>query len=176
MQPRPVAAQGERFGQVVDDEGDLPGRGLVLNHGRRAGEKAVQIEGGFFQFEFAGVDFRQVEDGIDGFQQMLAGRVDLVEAFFLLAVDPGTAQQVHHAADRVERRAYFVRHVGDERTLGLVGSLRHLAPDTGAQPDDAEADVGGKFFQQLDFVGAKGVGLRGIDAQGAKHRFAVLQG
>jgi hypothetical protein len=105
---------------------------------------------------------------------VLAGGIDLVEAFFLLAVDPGTAQQ-DHAADCIERRAYFVRHVGDERTLGLVGGLRLLAPDAGAQPDDAEADIGGEFFQQLDFVGTKGVGLRRIDAQRTEHGFAVLQ-
>ena len=80
-----------------------------------------------------------------------------------------------HAADRVERRAYFVRHVGDERTLGLVGASA-CSRRTGAQPDDAEADVGGKFFQQLDFVGLKALGFRGIDAQGAEHRFAVLLG
>src|SRR6185369_1211276 len=76
--------------------------------------------------ELAGFDLGQVEDGVDDFQQVLPGGVDLVQLLRLLWADPGPAHQVGHAENAVHRRPDFVAHVGDEGALGDVGGFRGI--------------------------------------------------
>ncbi len=76
-----------------------------------------------FQRELARFDLRQVEDGVDDLEQMIAGRFQLVEPPRLFGGQAGLPDQVGHAVDGVERGADFVRHVGEEGTLGHVGGL-----------------------------------------------------
>ena len=54
---------------------------------------------------------------------MLAGPVDVIEAFGLLRRHPFPPQDAGHAEDAVHRGANFVAHVGQEGTLGQVGGF-----------------------------------------------------
>ena len=51
---------------------------------------------------------------------MAAGDVNLVQALGLLRADPGPADQMGHAGNRIERRAYLVRHIRNESALGDI--------------------------------------------------------
>ena len=66
-------------------------------------------------------DLRQIEDPADQRQQMFAGGVDLAEVrqeIVLAEVLAFFLQQFRITDDRVQRRAQFMRHVGEE--LGFV--------------------------------------------------------
>jgi hypothetical protein len=65
----------------------------------------------------AGFDLRQVEDVVDQVQQVGAGRVDGAGEFGLLLVQIALrviGQELGQNQQRIERRAQFVRHVGEE--------------------------------------------------------------
>ena len=73
--------------------------------------------------KLAGFDFRQIEDGIDDLQQMLASGFDLVEPVNLRWIQSGTAQEIGHAGDGVERGADFMAHVGDKAAFRQIGGF-----------------------------------------------------
>jgi hypothetical protein len=94
-----------------------------MQHGRDVGNQGIKMEIGFFQREFTGLNLREIEDGVDDFQKVLAGRLDLVQAIRLLVRHAGTPQHVRHAGDGIERCPDFVAHVGQEGTLCHIGTF-----------------------------------------------------
>ena len=54
---------------------------------------------------------------------MLSGSINLAETLGLLRVNPFAFQEMRHAGDGIERRAYLVRHIGEENTFRHVGGL-----------------------------------------------------
>ena len=85
-----------------------------------------EIEGSDRQFDSPGFDLREVEHVVDDREQVLAGRVDLVQLIEGLEIVGILAFLDEHLAvteDCVQRSAQFVAHVRQERTLGAVGLL-----------------------------------------------------
>ncbi len=97
------------------------GRGLFLDDGFDIVDKAFQADRGFLQIKFAGFNLGEVEYGVDGVEKVLAGGLQLVEPLGLLGGQTCPPDQVCHAVDGVERCSDFVRHIGEEGTLGDVG-------------------------------------------------------
>ena len=103
----------------------------VLRRKRTAGgfdlvDKRRKVDCLGIQFGLAGLDLRDVENVIDHGQQMLACGADLLEVgnlfaaafqFRVLEKDFAVAQY------RIERRAQFMAHLGEEVRLGAVGLL-----------------------------------------------------
>ena len=85
-----------------------------------------QAECDALQREFAGFDFGEVQDVVQQRHQGLAGFVNHAEIFALRQRERRVQQQFGHADDGVHRRADFVTHVRQERTLGPVGRFRGL--------------------------------------------------
>ena len=54
---------------------------------------------------------------------MLAGGFDLVEPVNLRRIQSGTAQEIGHAGDGVERGADFMAHVGDKAAFRQIGGF-----------------------------------------------------
>lgn len=77
-----------------------------------------QGQRGFFQFEPASLNFRQIEDIVDDRQQMAAGTLDPLERLIQLCLAERTSHQVGRTEDGIHRRPDFVAHVGQESTLG----------------------------------------------------------
>ena len=96
---------------------------------RRMADKAnggrghfVQVEQFFIEFKLAGLDLGHVEHAIDQLQQMAAGFVDQ-PGIFLVARRSHRAKNLprHHFGktdNRVQRRAQFMAHIGQEIGLG----------------------------------------------------------
>ncbi len=79
----------------------------------------IKIDG--LQLEPAGLDLGKVEHVVDDGQQRLAAEEQGVDKVLLVDVERGAEEEMSHADDAVERSADLVAHVGEERTLGLVG-------------------------------------------------------
>ena len=76
------------------------------------------------RLDLAGLDFRQVEDVVDQRQELAAALMDDARRFDFVAVEVagGVLGEVPgQDEDAVERRAQFVRHVGQELRLVAVG-------------------------------------------------------
>jgi hypothetical protein len=80
-----------------------------------------QIEGDMLQRQLSRLDLRQIEHVVDHGQQRFAGVPDNRQELMLLRGQWGVEQQFAHADHRVQRRADFVAHIGQETALGLVG-------------------------------------------------------
>ena len=105
-------------------------RGQRLDHGGDVADQAGHVEGLEVQLHLAGLDLGEIEDGVDQPQQVLAGRVDLLEVVGeLLGPEVGGVLLEHLAVadDGVERRAQLVGHVGQELGLVAVGGLELAA-------------------------------------------------
>ena len=123
LQPRRIAQQRLVRHPVVDSKLQALGLNPVVHHGNDIGQQAGNAQPARDQFELAGLDLRQVEHGIDHLQQMLGGRLQLVQPLFLHRGEAAPAQEMRHAVDGIERRADFVRHVGKEGALGHAGGF-----------------------------------------------------
>ena len=75
----------------------------------------------------AGLDLREVEDVVDDREEGVAGGPDRVDVVALLGVERRVGEEPAHPDDRVHRRPDLVAHRGEERALGLVRLLGHLA-------------------------------------------------
>jgi hypothetical protein len=73
------------------------------------------------QGQLSRLDLRQIEHVVDHGQQRFAGVADNRQELMLLRGQLGIEQQFAHADHRVQRRADFVAHVGQETALRLVG-------------------------------------------------------
>lgn len=78
------------------------------------------------QIDIAGLDLGKVEDLVDQFEKMAAGRVDVAGIFgdlFRRQRVTVAGKQIGKADDGIQRRAQFVAHVREERALGPVCGL-----------------------------------------------------
>ena len=86
-------------------------------------------EGYQFLLEFvtAGLDAGQIEYFIDEIEQMVSGSVNVGDIFAICRVLQRSEQFVFHnlgkSQDRIQRRAQFVAHGGQEPGLGEIGFL-----------------------------------------------------
>ncbi len=90
------------------------------------GHHGIEVESDRFQFEHAGLDFREIEDVVDQGQQMPAGAMDFFDIVALSGIKVCSKRQVRHADDAVHRCADFVAHVGKEFAFGSIGRFRGL--------------------------------------------------
>ena len=90
-----------------------------------AQRKLAEIE-----LDLTRTDFREVEQAIDDYQQVLAGRLDRPEPSPLLVGQLRIERQLGHPEDRIHRRPDLVAHVRQELVLvsiGRCGALLVLA-------------------------------------------------
>ena len=99
------------------------GRGLRGNDARRAVDQSMQVEGGAFEVQLAGLDLGEVEHLLYEAEHHLGGAAQRLQHVGLLAGELGIAQEVRHADDRVQRRAHFVADDRNEPALCEVGRL-----------------------------------------------------
>ncbi len=55
-----------------------------------------------------------------------ADSLDRIDVVALFLSEHGAERELGHAKNAVHRRADFVTHVGQKRTLGLIGRLRRV--------------------------------------------------
>jgi hypothetical protein len=79
---------------------------------------------GLFQLQLAGLDLRQFQDRVDGAQQVGPRRLQFVHPHGLFRLEAGTADQIGHASDGIERGTYLVAHVGEEFAFDLAQMFR----------------------------------------------------
>ena len=89
-------------------------------------DAGVQFEGMAFEFQFAGLDFGEIENVIDDGEHGVGAGAGGFDVFALLVGQVGVEQQRGHADDAVHGRADFVAHVGQEFGLGERGVLEAL--------------------------------------------------
>ena len=83
----------------------------------------MQVEVGPFQYEFARLDFREVEHVFHQTQHDARRATQRLQHIGLLAAERRIAQQVRHTDDGIERRAHLVAHDRYEAALCLVCRL-----------------------------------------------------
>ena len=118
------------------------------------------------QLDLVGVDLQparlhlgEIENRVDEHQQVLPARQDLFQVLVLLQLEL-RLRAAHHdsreADDRVERRAQFVRHVGQELRLVAVGDLELPALVLNLVEEshvlDRDRRLVGKGLEQRDFL------------------------
>ena len=90
----------------------------------------MRLDAAFFvQLELAGIDLGEVEDVVDDVVKMLAALVDELGVFRLARLERAHHPQLERLGetdDRVERRAQFVAHIGEELRLGDIRPLSRL--------------------------------------------------
>ena len=127
-----------------------------LDHGRDISHRAGHGEGLEVELHLPRLDLREIEDGVDQLEQVLARRVDLGQVGdegFLAEVLGFLLEHLAVADDGVERRAQLVGHVGQE--LRLVAAHRlQLAEE--ARVLDSQGRLGREGLQQVDDVWAEG--------------------
>ena len=79
-----------------------------------------------FQDELAGFDLGQFEDGVDDAKQMFTRPFELGHLLRLFMHQTGSADEIGHASDGIQRRPYLVRHVRQEGALRNVGGFSCL--------------------------------------------------
>ena len=124
-QPRTVAVDGNRH-VGVDPVIDLKALGVRLVGEHLAGflDGAPQVEVGAIELEKSGFDLREVEHVVDDPQERLTGGPQRIEVLLWTGSKRGVSQQLRHADDSVQRRAYLVAHAGDELRLQARGLER----------------------------------------------------
>ncbi len=83
----------------------------------------AQVERRGIEAELARLNLRDVKDVVNNIKKMPDSVVYLAKPVCLLRRYPVATYQVIHTANRVERCANFVAHVGQERIFGAVGRL-----------------------------------------------------
>ena len=123
VEPQRVA--GEVIGHVACDVEDQFQPLAAGAFGHQVGETLEQVaefEGGLLHLQLVGLDLGEVQDVVDQAQQVLARALDLFEVIALAGFGGVFERQVRQTDDRVQRRADFVAHVGQE--VGLeAGAL-----------------------------------------------------
>ena len=128
-----------RIGQ--EREFDGLGAGAGSDHVGDALEEGEEAEFGGGDFEFAGLDFGDVEDVVDDGEEVFAALLDDGGALALFGGGGGVAaEELGVAEDGVEGGAEFVGHVGEEFGFGAGGGL---GGEGGA------AEFGGAVFDEF---------------------------
>ncbi len=97
--------------------------GALAEHLHDAFDDLMEIKVGGVEFKLSGLDFGKIEDVVDEFQQGSGRSLGDFTISLLLRVGFGGQQQVHHSDDAIERRAQFVRHIGQKQAFGAAGFL-----------------------------------------------------
>lgn len=125
-EPVPFRMGDERsFGQVADQlHRSFESEKVNL---LQVPEQFVHVDVRVDELELSGFDFRQVEDIVDQLQQQFVVRFDNFAEFGDLFGIPRLGDQVRKTDDRVQRSAYLVTHVGEERRFETVRFLGPVA-------------------------------------------------
>ena len=81
----------------------------------------ANIETSGFDFQPAGLDFREIEHFVDYRQHQIGGHPDRFQVVPLYRTEIGVESQTGHADDAVHGRADFVAHIGQKFALGAAG-------------------------------------------------------
>ena len=76
--------------------------------------RSRRLNGICVEHQFAGFDFREIEDLVDDAQQAVGGFFDGAQVIELTRRQFAFLQQVGEAENAIERRADFMAHVGEE--------------------------------------------------------------
>ncbi len=101
-------------------------QGALLDHDQAAFEKRPEGDHAEFEIQLPGLNFGQIQDVVDQAEQILATAQDIVEILGLFGIQCTEhlfQEYLGKANDRVERRAEFVGHIGQELRLVAVGDL-----------------------------------------------------
>ena len=115
-----VTAQPGGHGIGIDTDVETLGIGRIGQQRTHMVQHRRQCKITLLQLHLAGFYLRDIEDVVDDRQQMLARRIDFVQALFLQRRRLGT-QQIGQPENGVERGADFVRHIGQKAAFGLIG-------------------------------------------------------
>ena len=110
----------------IDGQFEQPGGSTIPDESYGAVDQLAGLDHFFVQIQLAGVDPRQIEHLVDQVQKMLAALANETDIFGLPRLErPGNPvlQHLGEAEDRIERRAQFVAHIGEELRFGDVGGL-----------------------------------------------------
>src|SRR3954447_4114525 len=130
-----LAELGHVYAHLTEDGGFVDHERVVVLLDERFDHRRDTVEegrdGGVLEEEvhFAGLDFGEVEDGVDELEEVFAGGVDFCEVGEVEVVAFFLGDFLEHLAvadDGVERGAKLVAHVGEEGALGLIGVVGHL--------------------------------------------------
>ncbi len=86
----------------------------------------AQAEFDALEFEFARLDFREIQDIVDDLQQRFGGMRNGFREVPLACSEFGPLQEFRHAHDAVHRRTNFVTHTRKKLAFGAAGPLRRL--------------------------------------------------
>ena len=105
----------------IDDQLQTFFPALAADQATGVVQQLLHLERGFLESKLAGLDLGKVQDVVHDAQQVLTGRLHLVDVVPLPGRQLGLEHQVRQADDRVHRSADLVAHVGEETGLGLGG-------------------------------------------------------
>ena len=157
---RVAGADGFNVGVKVADEFETFAVGHVGDEVEGVLDGFAEVVGDFFDFEFAGFDFGEVEDVVDDGEEGFARGADGADEVFLGFVEFGFGEEAGHADDAVHGGADFVRHVGEELAFGfggVFGADDGFAEFGGAGGDGGLEDAGA-FLEVALAVGDDGGG------------------
>ncbi|VVN48898.1 hypothetical protein PS681_06148 [Pseudomonas fluorescens] len=113
--------------QRVTDQFQLLGVRGGGEDGQGVLQQIAQIERNVVEHQFAGLDFREVEDLVDDPQQAVGGFFDGAQIVELARGQFAFLQQMGEAENAVERRADLVAHVGEKFGFDPAGLQRLFA-------------------------------------------------
>ena len=102
----------DEFDVLLDDRRP-EGLGDFLEH-------LPDAEWRFFELQFVGFDLREVQDVVEDAKQVACGRMGDADVLMCLRGEIGFEGQPVHVDDRVHRRADFVAHHREERSLRSI--------------------------------------------------------
>ena len=159
-----VGSPSTSAGKVrIDQAGQFDTRRGVLR--QQVGgvfDQRAEVERDVFEFQLAGIEFRQVENIVEQLHQHFARVMGDRQLLLLLGIQRAVEGQRDHAQQAIERRADFMAHVGQERRacLGHVqgGAARDFQLLVGlAEPGVDRLEFGGArrndVFQLAEVVG-----------------------
>src|SRR5690606_17799749 len=109
------------IGRQVDQQLQMLLVGLGLQNHPHIVQQPVEMKIDRLQLQLAGFDFGEIQNVVEHSEQKLGSRFDLVDVVALNRRQLGFLQQKVQAQDGVQRRAYFVAHIGEECALGHTG-------------------------------------------------------
>ena len=115
---RAAFTQQARLGDV-EQQLDIFFVGALAQQRQGLSRHILDPETAFLKLQFAGLDFREIQDVVDDAQQRARGVVDLAHIVMLARIELGFEGQIRHAQDRVHGGADLVAHIGQEHRLGV---------------------------------------------------------
>jgi hypothetical protein len=128
--------------RLLEHDGDLVVRDDRPEHAAQRGEEIHHVEPRRRDRDASRFDLREIEQVVHHLVEVHGRALDESELLLLLLVER-PVQAVEHdardAADRAERRAEFVTHVGEESALQIrcLAQLHRRIVELGVESDDA---------------------------------------